>query len=164
MPGVLNLTLVIIALLTSGCKMWPVSVGIYNQSAHPVQIELIVEKGLNSTEIFPLLVSRFDNEYVDSAFRNLSPLKIDTVETGYRTVYHLLPGECLTIDSYWDDEYRGYSYYQSPEGSSKRQQAHKLLKVSIHHPKMTLSGSRNHLDGLIKALNPGKKVWGIVIH
>ena len=109
------------------------------------------------------MISRFDSEFADSAFRNVSPLTIDTVETHLKTVYQLLPGECLTIASYWDDEYRGYAYYQSPEGLSKNHEPQELSQVVIHRAGMIISGSPDHLDGLVKSLNREKKVWGIVI-
>lgn len=143
--------------------MWPVSVGIYNKSAEKVKVELYAENTSGVAEIFPLLINRFNDNYEDVSSRNLSPLTLDTLQGTLRTVYQLDPGECLGIAQYWDDEYRGYRYYQSAAGSSRANQAHKIQRIIIQHLQTTITASPEHLDSLVVPLNREKKVWGMVI-
>jgi hypothetical protein len=84
-------------LVLTGCKMWPASVGIYNKSAESIDIELYVNNVTGAAEIFPLLVNKFDEDYLNSGSRNVSPLRIDTVDLNIKTRYSLAPGECLNI-------------------------------------------------------------------
>ena len=143
--------------------MWPVSVGIYNQSAGMLEVNLTVsKKDKNAIEVFPLVLGRFDDSYDQISFRNISPLKIDTTALEFQTVYHLMPGESLKIATYWDTEYRGYQYYET-SGKEKKGQKSQIQKISITNSQLNISSSPNRLDSLIKPLNKGKKIWGIVV-
>lgn len=157
------LILSFLVLSVSSCKMWPVSVGIYNQSDEMVEVKLTVSKNdKNATEALPLLIGRFDSKYDQLSFRNLSPLKIDSTAHEFQTLYLLKPGESLKIATYWDDEYRGYEYY-STAGKGKNDHKNQFRQISIAHPNLNISSAPKNLDGLIKPLNEEKKVWGIVV-
>jgi len=143
--------------------MWPSSVGIYNRSGEDVVIELYVGDVDAAAEVFPLLINRFDKDYRDFASRNISPLKIDTVNGRLKTTYRLAPGECLNIGKYWDDEYRGYLNYHTPTAGRNPNHMNKIQFITVRHPRITISGSPEHLDGLVKPLNTNKKIWGLVI-
>lgn len=163
MKKFLSPVVVILILVFTGCKMWPASVGLYNKSAKSIEVELYVNNAAGAAEVFPLVISKFDEEYMNSGSRNVSPLKLDTVDHNIIARYSLGAGECLNIGKYWDDQYQGYLYYQSSKGASKTDQADKIERIIIRHPQTTISGSPEHLDGLVKPLNFKKKIWGIVI-
>lgn len=156
------LTCVLVILLT-GCKMWPLSVGIYNRSEEKIEVELYVENKPGASEYFPVIINKFGNDYTDTAFRNLSPIKTDTAKLGLKTLYQLYPGECITIASYWDDDYKGYAYYQSADGSNKKHLENDFRQIIIRQGGSNIAGTPLQLERLVKPLNPGKKVWGILV-
>jgi len=128
-----------------------------------IDVELYAKNVTGAEEVFPLVINKFDEDYLRFGSRNISPLQLDTINNDVRARYRLEPGECLSIGEYWDQEYKGYSYYQSSEGESKHDQSDRLKLIIISQPRLTISGSPKHLDGLVKPLNSKKKVWGLVI-